>query len=34
MVIPPEILARGFWLYVWVITLKGGSNEPRRYCAG
>jgi hypothetical protein len=22
MVIPPEILKRGFWLYVWVVTLK------------
>ena len=24
MVIPPEILGRGFWLYVWVIALKDG----------
>jgi hypothetical protein len=24
MVIPPEILKRGFWLYVWVINLKDG----------
>jgi hypothetical protein len=24
VVIPPEILERGFWLYVWIITLKSG----------
>lgn len=24
VMIPPEILKRGFWLYIWVIALKGG----------
>ena len=24
VIIPPEILKRGFWLYVWVITLRSG----------
>ena len=25
VVIPPEILERGFWLYVWVVTLRDGN---------
>lgn len=23
--LPPEILSRGFWLYVWIVTLKSGK---------